>query len=62
LSGHDEVRPYASPSGAATSFPRTLAPGASETRTLRFILPADIAQRLNANPAARLWIAKPPPT
>jgi hypothetical protein len=56
LSDQDGIRPNASPSGA--SFPPTLAPGASATGTLRFIIPPGIAQRLHAKPAARLRIAK----
>jgi hypothetical protein len=59
LSGQDEVPPNAPASSAATSFPRTVAPGASATGTLRFTISPEIAQRLNADlAAARLRIAK----
>jgi hypothetical protein len=58
LSGQDEIRTNASPTAAATALTRPVAPGASATGTLRFILPPDIAQRLHAKPAARLRIAK----
>lgn len=37
---------------------RGIAPGGSATGTLRFSTPAAIAQRLSANPGARLLIAK----
>jgi hypothetical protein len=58
LSGQDEIRTNASPSATATSLTLPVAPGASATGTLRFILQPDIAQRLHAKPAARLRVAK----
>lgn len=54
LSGDDEVPLGASARDAAGALLRSIAPRASATGVLRFTLPGEIAQRITANPGARL--------
>lgn len=55
LTGQDEIAPNESAAGNAVL--RPLAPAASATGTVRFVLPPDVTRRLTANPTAQLRIA-----
>ena len=58
LSGQDVVTLAASRRPAAGALLKPIAPGATGSGVLRFTIPSAIAQRLTANPAARLKVAK----